>query len=401
MGGVATAAPLDCAGALYWNPATIAALPASDCSVSCEMILPRSEVRSRIEAGALGPGVPAIAMEGTSESDSGVAPVPAIAFVHKPQGQSWAFGLGLFGIGGFNGNYAASQTNPIFTAPPPNGLGVGRIAAQLDILQLAPTAAWILSDHVSIGLAPTITLARLTASPAFFGPADDANGDGSLSYPDATGTPYHWGAGFQTGIYYTGDGGWHFGASVKSPQWFETFEFSSVDELGRPRTFSSDFDYPLIASVGTAYSGIAETVLACDVRYFDYAGASGFGDAGFDANGAAAGLGWRSVVAVSTGVERRLNDRLSLRAGYAFNENPVPDFQASANLASSLIIKHWLSTGLSYQAGHHWIVSLAYVHGFENEISGPIVTPLGPIPGTRVTERAWLDSIIAGASVRF
>ncbi len=277
MGGAATAAPLDSAGALYWNPATIVALPASDCSVAMETVLPRSEVRSRMAANAMGPGLPPLDMEGTTKSDSGVAPVPVIAFVHKPPEQTWAYGLGLFGIGGFNGNYASSETNPIFTPSPPVGLGVGRVAAQLDILQLVPTAAWVISDHVSIGLAPTVTLARLTASPAFFAAPDDANGDGFASYPDATGTPYHWGAGFQAGIYYTGDAGWHFGASLKSPQWFETFEFSSADELGRPRTFAGDFDYPLIASVGTAYSGILDTVFACDLRYFSYGDADGFG----------------------------------------------------------------------------------------------------------------------------
>ncbi len=315
--------------------------------------------------------------------------------------RDFAFGLGLFGIGGFNGNYAASQSNPIFTPPPPTGLGTGRVAAQLDILQLVPAFSWILSEHVSVGLAPTVTLARLTASPAFFAAPDDANGDGFASYPEAVGTPYHWGAGFQAGIYYRGDCGWHFGASVKSPQWFERFRFNSVDELRQPRVLTSSFDYPLIVSVGAAYSGIADTLIACDIRYFDYAGASGFGDSGFTASGAIAGLGWRNVMAVSTGAERRLTDRLTARMGYAFNENPVPSNQAAANVASSLIIKHWLSAGLSFQMGHQWNLSMTYVHGFENEISGPILIPQGPIPGTEITERAWLDSVIAGISVRF
>ncbi len=401
MGGAATAAPIDSFGALYWNPASIVALPASDCSIALEAVLPKSELSSQFGAGSFGPGYPPLTLEGSTDSKSGVAPVPAMAFVHKPEEQCWAAGFGIFGIGGFNGNYPASTTNPVLTPPLPNGLGAGHLTAQLDILQITPTVAWVVSENISVGVSPTVTLARMVASPAFFAAPDDANGDGYSSFPDATGTLYHWGAGFQAGVYYTTDVGWHLGATVKSPQWFETFRFESEDELGRPREFSADFDYPLIVSVGAAYSAIDKTLFACDVRYFDYAGAAGFGDSGFLPSGAAAGLGWRSVMAVSTGVERRLTDRLSLRLGYAFNENPVPSYQASANMTSSLIIMHWLTAGASWKVTDHWVLSLAYVHGFQNEISGPLLTPAGPVLGTKITETAYLDSIVAGVSVRF
>ncbi len=401
MGGAATAAPIDSFGALYWNPATIVALPASDCSIALEAVLPKSNLSSQFDAGSLGPGVPAVTLAGNTGGKSGVAPVPAMAFVHKPEEKCWAIGFGLFGVGGFNGNYPASATNPILTPPLPNGLGMGHLTAQLDILQMTPTVAWVLSENISVGVAPTVTLARLVASPAFFGTPDDADGDGYFSYPDASGTLYHWGAGFQAGVYYTTDVGWHLGACLKSPQWFETFRFESEDELGRPQQYQADFDYPLIVSVGAAYSGFDKTMLACDLRYFDYAGAAGFGDCGFLASGAAAGLGWRSVMAVSTGIERRLTDRFSVRFGYALNENPIPSCQAGANMTSSLIIKHWLTGGLSWRVTDHWMLSLAYVHGFQNEISGPVLTPSGPVPGTRITETAYLDSLVAGVSVRF
>ena len=64
----------------------------------------------------------------------------------------------------------------------------------------------------------------------------------------------YWGFGVQAGIYYQTENGWHFGGSIKSPQWFETFQFNSSDELGQPHTVKFRFDYPLMASLGVGWS---------------------------------------------------------------------------------------------------------------------------------------------------
>src|SRR5204863_6707 len=99
---------------------------------------------------------------------------------------------------------------------------------------------------------------------------DDANGDGFGTYPAATHGRLQAGAGVQAGIFYNYDACWHFGASLKSPQWFETFRYNSADELGRPRSAEFRFDYPLMASVGASYTGLQGWVLAADFRYIDY-----------------------------------------------------------------------------------------------------------------------------------
>jgi long-chain fatty acid transport protein len=385
MGGAATAALIDAAGALYWNPASISALTHSEMSFGMELAIPTGEISSRVAGNALGPGVPPVTLEGTSRSESGAAAIPAFAYVHKPEDSRWTYGLGVFGIGGFVANYPASLNNPVLTPPPPNGLGLGQVAAQFDLIQLAPTLCYELSPHLSVGFAPTVVLGRLVAKPALFAAPDDANGDGSATYPAAIGTRTHWGAGFQVGAYYRTDSHWHFGATLKSPQWLETLRFNSEDELGAPRLIKFRVDYPLIASIGASYSGLENYVFACDLRYLDYADTAGFESAAFDETGAITGLGWNSVMAVALGVQRRMTDRLTLRCGYDFNENPVPSANTSVNAASALIIKHWLCLGLSYQVLSNAVCSVAYVHGFQNSITGPIQTPLGAVPGTSVT----------------
>jgi hypothetical protein len=143
------------------------------------------------------------------------------------------------------------------------------------------------------------------------------------TYPPATRTRAHWGGGGQAGIYYRADSRWRFGASIKSPQWFETFEFNSSDELGRDRALTLEIDYPLVASVGTAFDATPDLLLTVDLRYIDYENTRGFGSpAEFEPTGAAAGLGWRGIWAMAVGAQYRWSDRASMRLGYLYNEKP-------------------------------------------------------------------------------
>jgi len=159
----------------------------------------------------------------------------------------------------------------------------------------------------------------------------------------------------------------------------------------------------MIISLGTAYSGFENWLFACDVRYFDYAGTAGFGNAaGFDANGAVTGLGWQNIVSVHTGVQYRASDRLSLRLGYQYNDNPIRSNEVFFNAASPLVIQHVISTGLSYCLAENLSLSLAYLHGFENRSTGAIHGPgAGPLPGTSVTSRISADALSAGLTLQY
>jgi long-chain fatty acid transport protein len=44
MQGASTAAPIDAAGALYWNPASISGLQSSEALVGLELLLPTEEI---------------------------------------------------------------------------------------------------------------------------------------------------------------------------------------------------------------------------------------------------------------------------------------------------------------------------------------------------------------------
>lgn len=387
MGGAAVAAPIDSIGALYWNPASISGLPGSDMSFGMTMIFARSELGSGI-----GP------LQGWNDSEPGVIPVPQMGFVRQVEGSPWSFGLGVFGIGGSAVNYPSSLNNLVLMPQP---LGLGRLSANVDVCQIAPSLAYKLNEHWSVGFGPTLTLAKLYASPLFLGPLNDANGDGFPTYSSGVGTRYIWGGGFQAGVYCTTGTGWHFGAAVKSPQWTEPFRYKSEDELGRPETIKFDLNYPLIASVGFAYSGFEKWVLAMDFRFIDYADTTGFKNGGFNADGSLRGLGWESIGSLSLGVQRQLSDRLYARAGYCLNGNPVTAESVMYNVASPLIVKHSVHAGFSYLFAENWSLALAYTHAFENDAFGPIQSPAGTIPFTWVGSKASAEAVSFEVSKRF
>lgn len=402
MAGAATGAPLDAAGALYWNPATISALDQSEMVFGTEIVIPRTTITSHISAGSLGPGSPGLT--GHNGANNGVFPPYVFALVHKLEGSPWTLGVAVFTLGGFAVNYPSSRTNPILTPQPPFGLGVGALNSQYLAYQFAPTVGYQLSDTVSVGFAPNLDLGTLTASPAGFalptlvptplGPAP--------VFPAATGGRYRWGGGFQVGVYYNPGNDWRFGAALKSPQWFETYTYNSVSVNGVPVTPKFNLDYPMIASVGGSYTGFDRTLIATDFRFIDYRDTNGFRHSGFSSQGELTGLGWQNVFAVATGVQYRCSDALSVRGGYSFSLNPVGNAVTSFNIASPQIIQHTLTLGASYNVTSNLKFSLAYLHFFQNETMGPIVEPfVGPIHASSVRTTATGDSVVLGATVMY
>lgn len=384
MAGVATATPVDSAGAIHWNPATICGLPSSDMSFGMTVLLPHSTLASQV-----GP------VAGTTDSEPGTLLAPNMALVRKASDSPWSYGLGMFAIGGSKVNYPASLTNPILSPSPPF---LGRLSAEVQAYQIVPTIAYQLNENVSIGVAPTITIAQVIVNPLIIAPLDPVTHE----YPPSGGTRYAWGGGLQAGVYLSAYSGWNYGFSVASPQWMENFRFNSQDAFGRPQHVEFHLNYPMILSLGTSYSGWERWIVGCDVRYFDYANTVGFARGGFNADGSLAGLGWNSVMSVAVAAQYQAGERLFLRGGYCFSENPIGSAAVQENAASPLVIQHSLHTGLSFMFDDDWLASVAYVHAFDNSVAGPLRTLAGtPIPGTSLRSTAGADVLSFEVSKRF
>jgi long-chain fatty acid transport protein len=330
-------------------------------------------------------------LSGSNDGDTASALLGNLGLAHHLDNSRLTLGMGLLTAGGFSANYPADTVNPILTPPAPRGVGLGNAAAELQVFQIVPAVSIRLTDCLSIGASPIVDVASLRSDPFVFATPDDANGDGVSTFPGGYHSPFHWGGGFQAGVYLTTDSGWAFGASLKSRQWFEKFRYTTIDELGRPRRETLRFEFPLIASLGVSY----------DVRYIDYRNTEPFRDAGLSPQGAVRGLGYESILAVSLGGQYLVSDRLSVRAGYTYNDSPLDDEDAVFNVGGPVIIEHTVYAGLSWRLSSHLLASLAYVHGFENTIEGPFAVPLGPVPGTSVKSQVYADALTVGVTVRY
>jgi long-chain fatty acid transport protein len=404
MAGASTAAPLDTLGGLYWNPATLTALPTSRIDIGAELLNSRHVAQSFVPAGAFGPGVPSSPGFASTRGDTGISALPSVGVVCQPEesGLPFTLGLGMLTIGGYFTNFPGTIANPILSPPPPAGVGLGPVYSRLALLQMAPTVAVKLSDCLSVGLSPTIDLADLQADPFGFAPPDDANGDGFPSYPQGLHARLRWGLGAQAGVYYQGPRCINLGVSLKSPQWFETFTFDTKDELGRPRRVSTRVDYPAILSLGGSYTGVQDLVLACDVRWINYKSTRGFGDpAGIDASGAVTGLGWRDVFYLGVGAQYQLTSALSLRGGYSYNTTPIRDESLFFSFQAPGIYQHGLSMGSSLQVTPALAMHAAWVHAFNNTLRGPIYSAAGPVPGTELSIKQSADALVLGISANF
>ena len=124
MGGAAVAAPIDAAGALFWNPATIGGLERSEMVFGTELLIPRTTITSRVGAGTFGPTT----LAGTTGGNNGVFPLPTFALVYRPTDKEspWTYGIGFFEIGGFGTNYRSAA--PILSSclRPPSAGAWGR-----------------------------------------------------------------------------------------------------------------------------------------------------------------------------------------------------------------------------------------------------------------------------------
>jgi long-chain fatty acid transport protein len=390
MGGAAVAAPLDSAGALNWNPATISGLNRSEMAIALGVVIPTT---------SLGSSIPGLGLSGITNGGPGVSPVPTMSFVLKNPDSAFTWGVGVYGIGGFSSNFASNAlgpgANPVLTPQPGlGGVGAGRVFSQAQIYQIAPTVSYALTEKLSFGFAPTIDLANAQADPMFLAPPT-----GPGLYGPGTGSAFTWGGGFQLGVYYIINPSWRIGASYKSIQWFEPFHYQSNTLLGDPVFDRLRINLPSITSVGASFNGFERMVWAVDVRYFDYENASGFNGTGITSTGAVAGLGWRSVVGVSNGVQYSFTDRLSGRVGYTYIDNPIPSSQEAFNIGTSLIMKNFLSIGASYRMRHNLLANVAYTHGFQASLTGPYYPPIGNAGS--ITSSVSVDWIQAGLTLQF
>jgi long-chain fatty acid transport protein len=410
MGGASTAQPLDISGALQWNPATISVFDSKILNFDIGAFFSSPELSSSLPANMMWAGSPAVS--GVTKDDRGVSPMPAIAMVWGKEDSKHTFGASAFGISGFgvtfpeesNSPLAGPGFNPTLNSNPINypqaAQGFGHLESDYMLLQVGLAWAYEISDHFSIGIQPTFNYAALELAP---NPTASPNMNGYYVSDKASAIGY----GAQFGMFYNSPGGVKIGASYKTAQKFEDFEFTNtdlVDDYTSKNAFN--MDYPAILSFGLGYS--TDVVdLALDYRYVDYENTEGFEAKGWTSTGAVQGFGWKNINIISAGFQYKGIEKLPIRFGYTFSSNPIDEELAFFSTSSTAVIKHAFQFGFGYNLNEKFTLNGVYHHGFsdgktEGQMLNPMMAsptnPYGAIPGSKVGYEMTTDMIMLGLS---
>jgi len=88
-------------------------------------------------------------------------------------------------------------------------------------------------------------------------------------------------------------------------------------------------------------------------------------------------------------------EKITLRGGYNFSQNPIPDENAFFNVAAPAIVQHHLTAGAGIELVEGLEVSAAYYMALESEVSGPMWHPMmGQVPGSNVTSSMSENSLM-------
>ncbi len=273
--------------------------------------------------------------------------VPEIGFKHSLS-ENFDFAFDLYGNGGMNTDY----NKPIF--------GSSNAGVDLEQVFIAPTITYKITENHAIGI-----------EPIFAGQRFKAHGLEGFGIADR-GYDYSYGGGVRIG--YTGKlTDWlTVGLTYQSPIF--TTRFKDYANLFAEQ---GSFDIPQNFAVGIAVKPVKQVTIALDVERILYSEIKSIGNQltpetygnglGSD-NGP--GFGWRDVTAIKTGIAYDVTETLTLRLGYNYSTQPIPDNQTYFNILAPGVVQHHVTAGITWRFLDNFELSAFYAHAFEQTVIG-------------------------------
>jgi len=275
--------------------------------------------------------------------------IPELGFKHSLS-PHFDFALAVYGNGGMNTDYR--------TAIP--GFGTSSAGVSLSQVFVAPTLDFKLNEKHAFGIAPIFAIQDFRAH----GLQDFGIGN--------NGDDYSYGGGVRVG--YTGKlTDWlTVGATYQSRVF--TTPFTHYASLFAEH---GSFDVPSNFALGIALKPYKPVTYALDVEHIFYSEIKAVGNElsgatlanGLGSDGGP-GFGWRDVTAVKTGIAWDATQKLTLRAGYNFSTQPIPDNQTYFNILAPAVVQHHVTAGVTWRLSKNWEASGFYAHAFEAAVNG-------------------------------
>ena len=356
MGGAGAATTQSLLGTMYLNPAAMIGYDGTRMEFSVDFHRP-SHTLSVGSSSVEGADVRAL--------------FPSVA-VASPVSDRVSLGLGAYQVGGFQTSYAGTLNGASFVA-----------ASEYSAIRITPSVAFAVTDAIWLGGSLLFDCTSFLQDPLLVG--EPTGG----SYPNPVGGNSQPGLGFQAGLVWNVNDFVALGASYASKTGVSSYSLPATvsdpasSSFGDLQQVSFTLETPAMLAAGLSMTPLPTLLLAADVRYLFYEDAAGFsvaGDSPFDTDGALTGFGWQNVLVFNIGAQDSATDKVALRVGYNHGDSAVTDELASVNLTTPGIVQDHVSFGIGWQPTRRFRIDAGYTVGFENSVSGPILTPGGALP---------------------
>lgn len=345
------------------------------------------------EYTATGPGFVA---PGTVESDSNFFVVPNLAYNH-PLGPDSSIGIALFGNGGMNTTYP-NVANPACIGPVPNPSGVFcGLDAGVDLIQAFVAVGYAHRfGPVSLGVSPIFALQRFRAVglPVFGAASSDPANLTSRSYDYSVGGGVRVGAEFEVSDIV------RLGASFQTKMYMSKF-----DRYAGLFADGGEFDIPANVTAGVAVDVTPDVTLMFDYKRIFYSDVDAVGNSSTIplplGSSGGPGFGWKDTDIFKVGAEWRIDDRWTLRAGYAYNDNPIRSSDVTLNILAPGVTQHHITGGASVRLNDHHSVDFAAMYAPKTRVSGIEVTPFGPNPFRTIELEMYQFAVSVGWTYNF
>jgi long-chain fatty acid transport protein len=380
-GGASTAMTTDAFGGAV-NPATMA-FAGERLDLGIDWFRPDRSAKREGSAGGTG------FLDGAAEgNETENFFIPEFGY-NKMVRPDLSLGITVYGNGGMNTDYPGGQLDQgVCQGGAPTGVrvnllcGSGNLGVDLSQLIFAPTLGWKFTPSHSVGVSPLVAYQRFKAygldafSPISSDPANLTN----RGYDDA------WGFGARIGYF-----GQLTPAIALGIGYSTKIDMQQFDKYKGLFAEQGDFDIPENYSIGLAFKATPRLTLAADYQRILYnkvksvgnpSNVLGVGAAALGASDSSIGFGWQNVDVFKLGVEYQWSSSLLLRAGYNKSDNPIQARDVTFNILAPGVIEEHVTLGFTYNVGKTTELTVAYMHAFENSVSGPANNPNFPVGGT-------------------
>lgn len=313
---------------------------------------------------------------GSVESDRDLFLIPHFAYSH-PLDEISALGVALYGNGGMNTTYRASDTLMGQGTYGGAQLSPSDASTGVDLIQVALNLNYSrkLSEEFSVGAG--LILAYQSFKAKGLASLGNLAADGNPDNLSRNGRENVLGWGVQLGALWQVNDRLSLAAAYQTQVDFERFE--QYDDLFAE---NGDLDAPALVNLGLAFKATSDLTLNFDIQHIWYSDVNALGNdmtrniqlcmqgqtAHCLGGSQGVGFGWRDMTIYKIGAQWAMRPDLTLRAGYSYGEQPVPKDGVLFNVIAPAVIEQHFTLGLTKAIDERMEISFAAMYAPEGDL---------------------------------